>query len=66
MRRLDRWAEDLNLRAAGQAGFRHGRGTADNAFNLQHIIDKYHCSRRPLYEAFTDFRKVYYCIDKQG
>jgi hypothetical protein len=32
MRRLDRWADDLNLRAAGQAGFRHGRGTPDNAF----------------------------------
>jgi hypothetical protein len=65
MRRLDRWAEDLNLRAVGQACCRHGRGSSDNAFVLQHMIDKYHCSSRPLYAAFIDFRKAYDCIDRQ-
>ena len=37
--RLDQVAESQRMRAKGQAGFRKGRGTPDNAFVLQHAIE---------------------------
>jgi hypothetical protein len=45
--RLDRWAEGSGLRARGQAGFRQGRGTADQAFILRHLIDAAAAHQRP-------------------
>ena len=62
--RLDKWAEKNDLRAAGQAGFRHSRGTPDNAFILNHIIEKYKGYSKPVFAAFIDFRKAYDCIDR--
>jgi hypothetical protein len=64
LQRLDVWAEANGLRARGQAGFRHGRGTPDNAFVLSHIIEKYRAAKKPVYAAFIDFRKAYDCVDR--
>lgn len=64
LQRLDKWAEDNNLRAAGQAGFRAERGTPDNAFVLNHVLEKYRSLKKPVYAAFIDFRKAYDCIDR--
>ena len=67
MRRMDSWAESNGVRAQGQAGFRMGRSTIDNAFVLNHIIDKFVASRphpKPLYTAFIDFQKAYDRIDR--
>jgi hypothetical protein len=65
LHRLDDLAERGGHRAAGQAGFRKGRGTPDNAFILQHIIEKRSNERKPLYTAFIDFRKAYDCVHRQ-
>ena len=54
----------LSSRACGQAGFRKGRGTNDNAFILTHVIDKYAHQKQPLYIAFIDFRKAYDSVDR--
>jgi hypothetical protein len=48
MNRLDALAEREGYRARGQAGFRKGRGTPDNAFILQHLIEKSSLQRKPL------------------
>ena len=57
--RVDAWAERQGLRAAGQAGFRAGRGTPDNCFVLRHLIDVARIRKKPLYCAFIDFSKAY-------
>ena len=59
LHRLDTWAERNGHRAEGQAGFRHGRGTPDNSFVLNHIIEKYKACSKPIYAVFIDFRKAY-------
>ena len=64
LKRLDTWAERNGIRAKGQAGFRSKRGTADNAFVLNHIIEKYQANKKPVYAAFIDFRKAYDSIDR--
>ena len=64
LRRIDQWAEQQSRRACGQAGFRLGRGTSDNAFILNHLIDKYTHRKSPLYMAFIDFRKAYDSVDR--
>jgi hypothetical protein len=65
MARLDRWAEQQGLRAAGQAGFRAGRGTPDNCFVLRHMIDAAAVKKKPLYCAFIDFSKAYDRVDRK-
>ena len=57
-------AEKHGMRAGGQAGFRQGRGTADNSFVLDHIICKYRVQHKPVYTAFVDFRKAYDCVQR--
>jgi hypothetical protein len=64
LRRIDAWAEQQSRRACGQAGFRKGRGTNDNAYILKHTIEKYAHRRKPLYIAFIDFRKAYDSVDR--
>ena len=64
LRRIDLWAEQQSRRASGQAGFRHGRGTSDNAYIMNHLIDKYAGRKQPLYLAFIDFRKAYDSVDR--
>lgn len=62
--RMDKWAEDTGVRAQGQAGFRHGRGTPDNAFVLNHVIERFRSHKKPLHAAFIDFRKAYDCVNR--
>ena len=62
--RLTAFSNEQNLRAEGQAGFRQGRGTAEQIFIMSHIIDKYRLGwdgarGRHLYAAFIDFRQAY-------
>ena len=64
LNRLDTWAEENGIRAAGQSGFRMKRGTADATFTLNHLGDKYHSHRKPLYVAFVDFKKAYDWVDR--
>jgi hypothetical protein len=69
LNRLDCWAEDNGMRARGQAGFRRDRGTPDNAFILNHVIERYrsrkeHEGKREVYTAFIDFRKAYDSVDR--
>ena len=64
LKRLDKWAEENGMRAKGQAAFRNGRGTLDDAFVLLHLIEKYKANKKPLYAAFIDFRKAYDSIDR--
>ncbi|MBW4017180.1 hypothetical protein HG534_13025, partial [Moraxella osloensis] len=64
LRRLDDWSEEFNLRAAGQYGFRSGRGTADASFILNHIVDKYREKKKPLFVAFVDFKKAYDWVNR--
>ena len=64
LQRLDKWAEEGGIRARGQAGFRTGRGTPDNVFVLNHVIEKYKVLKMPVYVAFIDFRKAYDCVDR--
>ena len=42
-----------------QAGFRPGRGTRDQIFNLKMLIEKYREFNRPLYMTFIDYRKAF-------
>ena len=62
--RLDKWAEQNQMRADCQAGFRHGRGTVDNAFILKHVVDKYKGEKKPVYAAFIDFKKAYDSVNR--
>ena len=64
LRRPDDWSEEFNLRAAGQYGFRSGRGTADASFILNHIVDKYRENKKPLFVAFVDFKKAYDWVNR--
>ena len=66
LRRMDEWAEKNGFRARGQAGFRYGKGTSDNAFVLNHIIEKYKIKKKAVYSAFIDFRKAYDSIDRSN
>jgi hypothetical protein len=63
--RMDKWAEGGGFRARGQAGFRPGRGTADNCFVLRHLIDAAALQQRPLYVAYIDFSKAYDRVDRR-
>jgi hypothetical protein len=62
--RLDDWAEAGRWRAHGQAGFRAGRGTLDNIFILNHVIEKSRQDRKPVFTAFIDFRKAYDSVNR--
>ena len=64
LRRLTRWSEASGHRAAGQAGFRPGRGTGDNVFILNHMLEKHTYLKKTLYVAFIDFRKAYDSVDR--
>ena len=62
--RLDALAEENGYRARGQAGFRKGRGTPDNAFILNHVIERSRSEGSPVYAGFIDFRKAYDSVDR--
>ena len=45
--------------AEEQAGFREGRGTTDQIFNLQILCEKYLQHQQGLYHVFIDFKKAF-------
>lgn len=62
--RADAWAEREGKRARGQAGFRYDRGTSDNVFIVQHVLELAKSRRKTTYAAFIDFRKAYDSINR--
>ena len=42
-----------------QAGFRKGRSTSEQIFNLRIISEKYAQHNKPLYHVFIDFKKAF-------
>ncbi len=57
MKRLDGWAENDNLRAETQFGFRPKRGTLEGCFLLKHVVDSHTAQGKPLFAAFIDLKK---------
>ncbi len=57
--RLDKWTEENNLRARGQAGFRKDFRTADQVLVLRTMIEKARLHSVPLYVCYVDFKKAY-------
>ena len=46
-----------------QAGFRKGRGTRDQIANISWIIEKAKEFQKNIYVCFTDYTKVFDCVD---
>ena len=46
-----------------QAGFRKGRGTRDQIGNIRWIIEKAREFQKNIYFCFTDYTKVFDCVD---
>ena len=46
-----------------QAGFRKGRGTRDQIFNMCWIIEKARDFQKNLLFCFTDYAKAFDCVD---
>ena len=57
--RLSGIVENQNLLGEIQNGFRPGRGTADNLFLLQNILDIQRKNKNNIFLAFIDFKKAY-------
>ena len=56
---LKRMEEKLNVEIPEeQAGFRKGRGTSDQIFNLQMLLQKKVAANTPIYIAFINYRPV--------
>ena len=51
--------EDSGLRSLYQGGFRPQRGTTEQVFVLNHLVEAAKHQRQPLYCAFVDFRKAF-------
>ena len=49
-----------------QAGFRPGRSTAEQIFNLRLLIEKHLDHQQPLYHNFIDFKKAFDRVWHQG
>ena len=47
------------ITAEEQAGFRAGRSTTEQIFNLRILCEKYLQQQQDLYHVFTDFKKVF-------
>ena len=46
-----------------QDGFRKGRGTIDQIANIRWIIEKARKYQKSIYFSFTDYAKVFDCVD---
>ena len=57
--RLTNWAEEFGVYVEAQNGFRKGRGTVDNLFILQQLINNYIEKGEKLYAFFIDFTKAF-------
>lgn len=51
--------------AEEQAGFRKGKGTRDQIFNLQLVIQKKMATNTPVYIAFIDYKKAFDSVSHQ-
>ena len=65
--RLTLWSDTYDIISDSQAGFRKGRGTIDNIFIIQSIVDYSLEQGKKVYCAFIDFRKAFdylnrYCL----
>ena len=47
-----------------QAGFRRGRSTTEQIFNLRLICEKYLQHQQDLYHVFIDFKKAFDSVDR--
>ena len=47
------------IMAKEQAGFRAGRSTAEQIFNLRIFCEKYLQHQQDLYQVFTEFKKAF-------
>ena len=63
--RMSIWAEDHDLRADGQAGFRKDYRTTDNVFIMQAVIANAHKAKKKLYCCFVDFKKAFDSVPRQ-
>lgn len=57
LNRLQSQAEEII--AEEQAGFRRGRRTTDQIFNLRILCEKYSQHQQDLYHVFIDFKKAF-------
>ena len=57
LRRLQHFTEEFL--SEEQAGFRKGRSTSEQIFNLRVISDKYSQHNKPLYHVCIDFKKAF-------
>ena len=62
--RLTKWAENNNILADEQNGFRTGRSTIDHISSLTNIIETRKLKRKQTFAAFIDFRKAYDSINR--
>ena len=46
-----------------QAGFRKGRGMRDQIINIHRIMEKAKKFQKNIYFCFTDYAKVFDCVD---
>ena len=56
---LNRLKLQAEIIAEEQAGFRAGRSTAEQIFNLRILCEKYLLHQQDLYHVFTDFKKAF-------
>ena len=57
--RLTFWSDTYDIISDSKAGFRKGRGTIDNIFIIQSIVDYSLEQGKKVYCAFIDFRKAF-------
>ena len=60
LNRLKPQAEEII--AEGQAGFRAGRSTTEQIFNLRILCEKYLQHQQNLYQVFIDFKKAFHRV----
>ena len=57
--RLNRLKPQAEIIAEDQAGFRAGRSTTKQIFNLRILCEKYLQHQQDLYHVFVDFKKAF-------
>ncbi|MCG8033469.1 MAG: reverse transcriptase family protein, partial [Candidatus Thiodiazotropha taylori] len=62
--RLTKWAENNNILADEQNGFRSGRSTIDHISTLTNIIETRKLKRKQTFAAFIDFKKAYDSVNR--
>ena len=56
---LNRLKPQTKIMAEEQAGFRAGRSTTEQIFNLRILCEKYLQNQQDLYHVFIDFKKAF-------